>query len=96
MDLGKNHRQDNLIRLNAVNASNASNQDVVKDATSKTQQRDKQIEELWNKYMATTLTPEKRIWRILPQQWKTYQESRDVTMKPPAAGDFERPSKCKK
>ena len=34
MDLGKIIDKINLIRLNAVVASNASNQDVVKDATS--------------------------------------------------------------
>ena len=81
MDLGKIIDKINLVRLNAVNASNASNQDVVKDAISKTQQRDKEIEELWTKYIATTLTPEeKKLADAFGQQWKAYRESRDVTM----------------
>jgi len=90
MDLGKIIDKINLIRLNAVVASNASNQDVVKDATAKTQQRDKEIEETWAKYMATTLTPEeKQLADTFAQQWKTYQASRDITMKAAAAGDFD-------
>ena len=45
MDLGKIIDKINLVRLNAVVAANASNQDVVKDAVSKTQQLDKEIED---------------------------------------------------
>ncbi len=90
MDLGKMIDKINLIRLNAVNASNASNQDVVKDAVSKTALRDKEIEELWAKYIATTLTPEeKKLADAFGQQWKIYRESRDVTMNAASAGNFE-------
>jgi methyl-accepting chemotaxis protein len=90
MDLGKIIDKINLVRLNAVTASNASNQDIVKEAVSKTQQRDKEIEELWNKYMATTLTPEeKKLADAFGQQWKTYRESRDITFSFASAGNFE-------
>jgi methyl-accepting chemotaxis protein len=90
MDLGKIIDMINLVRLSAVTASNASNQEVVKDAISQTQQRDKEIGELWTKYMATTLTPEeKKLADAFGQQWKTYQESRNVTLNAAAAGDFE-------
>jgi methyl-accepting chemotaxis protein len=89
MDLGKIIDKINLVRLNAVVVSNASNQDVVKDAVSKTALLDKEIDEIWAKYMATTLTPEeKKLADAFGQEWKTYQESRDVTLKAAAAGDF--------
>ena len=97
MDLGKIIDKINLVRLNAVNASNASNQDVVKDATGKTQERDKEIDELWTKYMATTLTPEeKNLADTFAQQWKTYQESRDVTMKAAQRGTSRLPRQIAK
>ncbi len=90
MDLGKIIDKINLVRLNAVTASNATNQDIVKEAISKTQQRDKEIEELWDKYMATTLTPEeKKLADAFGQQWKAYRESRDVTLHLATAGNFE-------
>ncbi|MDP2785312.1 MAG: methyl-accepting chemotaxis protein [Sulfurimicrobium sp.] len=90
MDLGKIIDKVNLVRLSAVTAANAGNQDVVKDAISQIQQRDKEIEELWTKYMATYLTPEeKKLAEAFGQQWKAFQESRSVTLNAAAAGDFE-------
>ncbi len=90
MDLGKIIDKVNLVRLNAVTAANASSQDVVKEAISKTQQRDQEIDALWSKYMATTLTPEeKQLADTFDQQWKTYRESRERTMNSASAGDFE-------
>ncbi|MDP1733932.1 MAG: methyl-accepting chemotaxis protein [Sulfuritalea sp.] len=90
MDLGKIIDKINLVRLNAVSASNATSQDVVKDAVAKTQQRDKEIAELWTKYVATTLTPEEKLLAdAFGKQFKAYQESRDITMKAAADGNFE-------
>ncbi len=90
MDLAKIIDKINLARLNAVVASNASNQDVVKDAVSKTALLDKEVDEIWVKYMATTLTPEeKKLADAFGPQWKTYQESRDATFSAAAAGNFE-------
>ena len=90
MDLGKIIDKINLVRLNAVMASNASNQDVVKDAAAKTRERDKEIAELWTKYVATTLTPEEKLLAdAFAKQYKAYQESRDVTMSAAAEGNFE-------
>ncbi len=89
MDLGKIIDKINLVRLNAVTASNASSEDVVKDAISKTQQRDQEIAELWTKYTATTLTPEeKQLADNFTQQWKSYQESRNITMNAASVGNF--------
>ena len=90
MDLGKVLDKMNLTRLNAVVATNAPNQEVVREAMSKTQQRDKEIEELWNKYMAITHTPEeKNLADTFDQQWKAYQASRSITMSAASAGNFE-------
>ncbi|MBU0593383.1 MAG: methyl-accepting chemotaxis protein [Gammaproteobacteria bacterium] len=90
MDLGTIIDKINIIRLNAVVAANASNQDVVKNSVSQTQQLDKEIETIWAKYMATTLTvEEKKLADAFAPQWKTYQESRNVTLNAAEAGDFE-------
>jgi methyl-accepting chemotaxis protein len=90
MDLGKIIDKINLVRLNAVAAANATNQDIVKDATAKTKERDREIAELWTKYIATTLTPEERLLAdAFGKQFKAYQESRDITMKAAADGNFE-------
>ncbi|BAO28702.1 methyl-accepting chemotaxis protein [Sulfuritalea hydrogenivorans] len=90
MDLGKIIDKINLVRLNAVAAANATNQDIVKDATAKTKERDKEIAELWTKYVATTLTPEEKLLAdAFSKQFKAYQESRDITMKAAADGNFE-------
>jgi len=90
MDLGKIIDKLNLIRLNAVVASTASSQDVVREATSKTQQRDLEIKGLWDKYMATYLTPEERkLAERFAEQWKIYVESRDRTMRDANLGNFE-------
>ncbi|MFA5242465.1 MAG: methyl-accepting chemotaxis protein [Sulfuricella sp.] len=90
VDLGKIIDKINLMRLNALSASNAGNQDVVTGAISEVKQLDREIGELWSKYMATTLTPEeKKLADAFGQQLKSYQESRDVTMNAAAAGNFE-------
>ncbi|HEU0186376.1 MAG TPA: MCP four helix bundle domain-containing protein, partial [Gallionellaceae bacterium] len=90
MDMGKIIDKINLVRLNTVTAANASNQEAVRDAISKTQQRDKEIDELWNKYIATTLTPEEaKLAEAFGQQWKAYRASRDVTLNFAAANNFD-------
>ncbi|HJX57502.1 MAG TPA: methyl-accepting chemotaxis protein, partial [Thiobacillus sp.] len=55
---------------------------------------DTEIDKLWAKYMGTTLAPEeKQLAEAFTSQWKTYQTSRNVTLKHAMEGDLEAATK---
>ncbi len=77
------------LRLNALVAFNSNNIETAKDLNNKSRQLDEDLGKLWSGYMATYLTPEeKQLADTLSQQLKTYNESRSITMKLAAEGDF--------
>ena len=89
MDLGLIIDMANRIRTNAVIAANATLPEKAEKANADTVKLDGEIDTLWQKYIATYLTPEeKQLADSFGQQWKNYQESRDVTMKRAMEGDF--------
>lgn len=89
MDLGLIIDMANRIRTHAVVAAGASRPDVAEKANADTVSLDGEIDKLWEKYIATYLTPEeKRLADNFSQQWKTYQASRNITLKAAMEGDF--------
>ena len=89
MDLGLVIDMANRIRTNAVIAANASAPGVAQNANADTLALDAEIDKLWTKYMSTTLTPEeKALADNFGSQWKTYQASRNVTLKHAMEGDL--------
>ena len=89
MDLGLMADMVNRIRTNAVLASNVGKTDMAEKLTADTRDLDGEIDKLWSKYMATTLTPEeKQLADTFAERWKHYQVSRDRTMKSAMQGDF--------
>jgi len=89
VDLGLVIDMVNRIRTNAVIAANALTPDVAENANSDTLMLDGEIDKLWVKYMATTLTPEEgQLAETFASRWKTYQTSRNVTLKHAMEGDL--------
>ena len=89
MDLGLIIDMANRIRTNAVVAANALVPEVAEKANADTLSLDGEIDKLWKKYIATFLTPdEKQLADNFGQQWKSYQVSRDVTMKQAMEGNL--------
>ncbi|MDP1594672.1 MAG: methyl-accepting chemotaxis protein [Gallionella sp.] len=89
MDLGLIIDMANRIRTNAVIAANAIQTENAVKANTDTVKLDGEIDTLWKKYIATTLTTEeKQLADNFGQQWKIYRESRDVTMNRAMEGDF--------
>ena len=78
------------IRLNATMSAYGRSPDIVKERKAMNDTRDAEIAKTWQKYMATTLTPEESASaEKFEQQWKVYVESRDRTMNFAFAGDFD-------
>ena len=89
MDLGLIIDMANRVRTNAVVAANATQAEAAVKANTDTVKLDGEIDTLWQKYIVTFLTPEeKQLADNFGQQWKSYQESRNVTMKRAMEGDF--------
>ncbi len=89
MDLGLAIDMINRMRTNAVIAANAPNPEAATKANADTLKLDGEVDKLWAKYIATSLTPEeKQLADSFGQQFKTYQLSRNVTMKLAMEGDF--------
>ena len=89
MDLGLVIDMINRMRTNAVIAANAPNPEVAVKANADTLKLDDEVDKLWAKYIATSLTPEeKQLTDSFGQQFKAYQLSRNVTMKLAMEGDF--------
>src|SRR3989338_2788989 len=89
MDLGLVIDMANRIRTDAVVAANAITPEVAEKANADTLSLDGEIDKLWKKYIATFLTPdEKQLADNFGQQWKSYQVSRDVTMKQAMEGNL--------
>jgi len=89
MDLGLVIDMANRIRTNAVVAANALTPEVAEKANADTLSLDDEIGKLWKKYTTTYLTPdEKQLADNFGQQWKIYQESRNVTMKQAMEGNL--------
>jgi methyl-accepting chemotaxis protein len=89
MDLGLIIDMANRARTNAVVAANAPRPEVAVKASADTVALDGEIDKLWTKYIATTLTPEeKQLTDSFASQWKAYAESRNRTMKLAVAGDY--------
>ena len=77
-------------RLNAVISAYGRNVEVVKQRQLLNEQRDVEIANTWQKYLANDLTPEeKTLAENFSQQWKAYVEERNRTMAFAAAGDFD-------
>ena len=90
MDLGLIIDMANRIRTHAVVAASATAPDAARNANADTLLLDTEIDKLWAKYMGTTLTPEeKQLAEAFTSQWKTYQTSRNVTLKHAMEGDLE-------
>ena len=89
MDLGLVIDMVNRGRTNAVVAANALTPEVAGKANEDTISLDGEIDTLWKKYIATYLTPdEKKLADNFGQQWKSYQASRNITMKYAMEGNF--------
>ena len=89
MDLGLIIDMANRVRTNAVVAANAPKAEVAVKASADTVALDGEIDKLWTKYIATTLTPEeKQLTDRFASQWKAYVESRNRTMKLAVEGDY--------
>lgn len=88
MDLGLVIDKINLIRTNAVVATSTSSLTDIEDMIARTAQRDREINQLWAKFTATTLTSEeKAIAESFDAVWKEYRESRDRTLSLARAGN---------
>jgi len=89
MDLGKVIDMANRIRTNAVIAANAAAPEMAQKANADTLSMDAEIDKLWAKYMATTLTVEEKVLAdAFNSEWKIYQTSRNVTMNRAMEGDL--------
>ena len=78
------------IRLNATLSAYGRNPEIVKERKALSDARDAEIAKTWQKYMATTLTPEESaLAEKFKQQWQVYVESRERTMDSALAGDFD-------
>lgn len=77
-------------RLNAVMAANLGDIEVAKQRIIMTAERDSEINNAWQKYVLTTLTPEEKILSdTFAQVWKVYVESRNRSLSFAVAGNFE-------
>lgn len=89
MDLGLIIDMANRVRTNAVIAFSALKTEVAEKYNADTLSLDGEIDKLWTKYTATSLTSdEKRLVDESGQQWKTYQTSRNITLKLAMEGNF--------
>ncbi|PTN11403.1 methyl-accepting chemotaxis protein [Nitrosomonas aestuarii] len=77
-------------RLNAVVAANLRSDAAAKERTQMTMERDAEIDNVWKKYIVTTLTAEEeKFANTFTRQWEVYKESRDRTMMHAMAGNFD-------
>ncbi len=82
VDLGLIIDMVNRIRTNAVVIVNAGLPEVAEAANAETIVLDGEIGKLWTKYISTQLTPdEKLLADEFNSKWKTYQTSRNATLK---------------
>jgi methyl-accepting chemotaxis protein len=90
MDLGLVIDMANRVRTNAVLATTAKTPDVPKEMTANVGTLDEGIAKLWDKYTKTNLAAEeKKLAESFGAEWKTYQQSRNVTLKLAVEGKFE-------
>lgn len=76
-------------RLNAVIASSYENLEEAHKRASMTVQRDSEINEIWKKYMLTTLTTEESfLSNQFVERWKVFQEVRNIVINYATQGDF--------
>ena len=89
VDMGLIIDMVNRIRTNAVITANAGMPGVAEAANAETLMLDGEIDKLWTKYTGTTLTPDEKVLADnFGSQWKTYQASRNVTLKHAMDGDL--------
>ena len=89
MDLGLVIDMLNRIRTNAVVAMSAENRQTVEQMIVDTENLDRDISHLWDKFMETNLThEEKLIADSFDANWAVYRESRDRTLGSARKGDF--------
>jgi methyl-accepting chemotaxis protein len=82
VDLGLVIDMVNRIRTNAIIMANAGLPEVAEAAHVEIQVLDGEIDKLWTKYISTRLTPnEQQLADEFNSRWKTYQASRNVTLK---------------
>lgn len=82
VDLGRIIDMVNRIRTNTVVIVNAGLPEVAEAAHAETLVLDREIDKLWAKLISSRLSPdEKLLTDEFNSQWKTYQTSRDVTLK---------------
>lgn len=80
----------NVIRIHAVEASNATSAETVDNAIRSTRHLDEEIDRIWVEFMATYLTPEEaEIADRFHAALTEYRSSRDQTLMLAEAGDFE-------
>ena len=76
-------------RLNAVIASSYESLEEANKRAAMTVQRDSEINEIWKKYMLTTLTPEESfLSNQFVERWKVFQEARNMAINYATQGDF--------
>ncbi len=90
IDLGFILDRMQVIRLNSVMAANLRNETIARERAGLTAQRDMEINNTWQKFIVTNLTPEEeQLANTWLHQWQIYKESRDRTMSLALAGDFD-------
>ncbi len=76
-------------RINALTAGSFNSVEVAKELSMMNAAIDKSMEVEWVHYLASYITPEEKILATrFQQQWKTYNESRDLTLSAALKGDF--------
>ncbi len=78
------------VRLNTAMSAYGRSEDIVKERTAMTRQRDAELSDLWKKYMTTNLTAEESgLAEQFNQHWNSYVESRNRTITLATAGNFD-------
>lgn len=89
-DLGLIADRMQRARLNAVISAYGRNVETVKQRQALNDQRDVEIANTWQKYLANTLTDEeKKLAEDFGRQWKDYVDERNRTMVLAASGEFD-------
>ena len=89
-DLGMIVDRMQRIRLNTAMSAYSRDADIVKERQALNDQRDAEIANLWQKFIATNLIPEEvTLADNFNQQWKGYIESRNRTMGLANAGNYD-------
>ncbi|MBP6365917.1 MAG: MCP four helix bundle domain-containing protein [Nitrosomonas sp.] len=89
-DLGLIVDRMQRVRLNTATSAYGRNAELVKQQQTMTDQRDAEVANFWQKFMATNLTPEEAtLAENFTQHWKAYTESRNRTVSLATAGDYD-------